>query len=86
MENAVDVEQDAVGLLQGAAGRHDVIEDEGAFVHFRQEVGAESLVGEVCAQQKEQTGSGKPPGSLQSGAEDALVEAEDGRHEAAVVF
>ena len=44
----------AVGLGQRAARRHDVVEDEAAFVHLRQQVGAERLVAEVGADDQQQ--------------------------------
>ena len=44
VEDAVDVEEDAVGLLQRRACGHDVVEDEGALVHFGEQVGAESSI------------------------------------------
>ena len=37
-QHRFDVTDDAIGLCQGTAGRHDVVEDESAFVHFRQQV------------------------------------------------
>ena len=49
VEDAVDVEEDAVGFLQRGAGGHDVVEDEGAFVHLGEQVGAEgSISNEHC--------------------------------------
>ena len=41
--------EDLAVALKRAAGRHDVVEDEAAFVHLGQQIGAEALVGEVCA-------------------------------------
>ena len=49
VENLLDVGEHAVGLGERAAGRHEVVEDEGAFVHLGQEIGAEGLVAEVGA-------------------------------------
>ena len=42
--NAVDVLENAVGLGQRAARGHDVVENEAALVHLRQQIGAEQLV------------------------------------------
>ena len=41
VKDALDVLEDAVGLCKGAARRHDVVEDEAAFVHLGQQIGAE---------------------------------------------
>ncbi len=41
VEDLLDVGEDAVGLGERGAGGHDVVEDEGAFVHLGQQVGAE---------------------------------------------
>ena len=42
-EDPLDVLQNAVGLGERAARGHDVVEDEAAFVHLRQQVGAKRL-------------------------------------------
>ena len=39
-QDLLDVLQDAVGLGQRGAGGHEVVEDEGAFVHLGQQIGA----------------------------------------------
>ena len=78
VEDLVDVEEDAVGLLEGGTGGHDVVEDEAAFIHFGEEVGAEAFVSEEDADDEKAAGSGEPERLGESEAEDALVEAEDG--------
>ncbi len=40
MEDAFYVFKDAVGFCEGVAGGHDVVEDETAYVHLGQEIGA----------------------------------------------
>ena len=45
-QDPFDVLEDAVGLGERAAGGHDVVEDEAAFVHLREQVGAEGSVAE----------------------------------------
>ena len=55
-----------------AAGGHDVVEDEAALVHLRQQIGAEAFVGEVGAddeeRQSERRASKRPGQSDQSSA------------------
>ena len=51
--------EDAVGLGERAAGGHDVVEDEAAFVHLGQQVGAERVVAEVCADDEQDADAGE---------------------------
>ena len=53
---------------EGGAGGHDVVEDEAAFIHFGEEVGAEALVGEEDAEDEKAAGGGEPEGFGEGGS------------------
>ena len=46
-EDLVNAREHLVGGGDGASGGHDVVEDEAAFVHLREQVGTERVVAEV---------------------------------------
>ena len=46
LQNLLDAQQHVVGIVQGRSRGHQVIEDESAFVHFRQQIAAERLIAE----------------------------------------
>ena len=50
VQNPLDVLKYTIGFCQRAARGHDVVEHETAFVHLRQQIGAQALVGEPCPQ------------------------------------
>ena len=49
-EDSLDVLENAIRLGERTAGRHDVVENETALVHFGQQVGSERRVADVNAQ------------------------------------
>ena len=59
-QNALDVLQNAIGLAERTAGGHDVVEDEAALVHLRQQVGAKRLVAGPGAEHQQQTRAADP--------------------------
>ena len=75
VQDALDVLQHAVGLGQRAAGGHDVVEDEAAFVHLRQQVGAERLVADPGADDQQQAGAAEPQRLGQRPVEHAAMDA-----------
>src|SRR6266481_20570 len=52
-ENCFDVLEDSVCLGKRAAGGHDVVEDEAALVHLREQIGAEGSIGNNGAYDEE---------------------------------
>src|SRR6185437_12596404 len=81
-QDALDAFEHGIGFGERAAGRHDVVEDEAALVHFRQQVGAEGLVAEVRSRHQRQAHQDEPEGSGEGAAEPALVEADHAAEEA----
>ncbi len=59
-QDVLDVVEDAVGLGERTARGHDVVEDKAAFVHLRQQVGAEGFVAGPCADDQYQAGHPQP--------------------------
>ena len=84
MENLLDVLKDAVGLGEGGAGGGEVIEDESAFVHGGEEVGAEGVVAEVAGDDEQEAGGGEGDRPGEREVEDACVHVEDAPHDRAV--
>ena len=82
LENCFDVLEDAVGLGERAAGGHDVVEDEAAFVHLGQQVGAERLIAKDCAYDEEKACKQQVEAAVEGAGEPSLVEVQDLAHEA----
>ena len=59
-KDALDMVENAVGLSERTAGGHDVVEDESAFVHLRQQIGAQRLVANVRGDNQQQAGHAEP--------------------------
>ena len=74
---------DAIGFLQRAPRRHDVIENEAAFVHVRKQVGAELAVAQVGDRDQNHAEASEPDRMLQRAAQPALIEHDDSLEEAA---
>ncbi len=55
IEDALDMLENPIGLGEGTSCGHDVVEDEAALVHLGQQVRAEGGVGEVGADEQNQT-------------------------------
>ncbi len=84
VEDLLDVGEHAVGLGERGSGGGEVVEDEGAFVHLGQEVGAEGAVAEVGAGDQDEAGEAEIEWAAERPGEDALVRAEDAAHDGAV--
>src|SRR6185437_14515292 len=76
-QDAFDPLEHGIGLGERAARRHHVIEDKAAFIHFREQVGAERLVAEIRSRDQRQAHEGKPHRPRQRAAQPALVEPND---------
>ena len=76
VQDALDMLKNAIGLAQRTAGRHDVVEDEAALIHLRQQVGAERLVAGPGADDKQQAGAADPERLGQRPVQRAFVEFE----------
>ena len=59
-KDALNVLEDAIGLVEGAAGGHDVVENETAFVHLWEQVGAEVAVANIRPDHEDKTGDAQP--------------------------
>ena len=82
-EDALDMLENAVGLGERTAGGHDVVEDESALVHLRQQIGAERPVAEVGADHEQQAGDAEPQRLGQRPVEHAAMEFENAAEKAA---
>ena len=81
-ENLFDAQQHLVGVRQSRSGRHDVVENESAFIHCRQQVAAERPIAEVGADDQRDAGDSKHQRISQHEAQRALIAAGDSSHEA----
>ena len=73
VEDLLDVGEHAVGLGERGAGGGEVVEDEGAFVHLGQEVGAEGLIAEVGCRRPGRGRRGRDRVGGEDPGEDGLV-------------
>ena len=74
MQNALDMFEDAVGLVERTAGGHDVVENESAFIHLRQQVGAEGLIAGPCADDEQHADAADPERLGECPVENAAME------------
>ena len=84
-KDALNVLKDAIGLVEGAAGGHDVVENETAFVHLWEQVGAEVAVANIRPDHEDKTGDAQPKRAGERLVEQAAMNGEDAHHEAAGV-
>src|SRR5260370_42325816 len=73
LKNLLDVQEDAIGLGEGAAGRSEIVENESSFVHGGEEVGAEKFVAQEGKSDDQDRAGGQHPRPLQNGAHRARV-------------
>ena len=85
VEDLLDVGEDAVGLSERGSGGGEVVEDEGAFVHLGQEVGAEGLVAEPGSGDQDEAGEAEIEWAAEEPGENGLVRAKDATHDGAVL-
>ncbi len=74
VQDALNVLENAVGLGERTARGHDVVEDEAAFVHLRQQIGAERLVPEPGGDHQQEAGTAKPERLGQRPVEHAVMD------------
>ena len=76
----------AVGLFERGAGGHDVVDDEAAFVHGGQQVGAAVAVAEVGAADQQEAENRQQQRVLEGQAQHALVGVHEPARHAAVLL
>ena len=81
VQDAVDVLQHAIGLGQRAARGHDVVENEAALIHLRQQIGAKRLVAGPGADYQQQADGAGPQRLGQNPVENALMHAQRALHQ-----
>ena len=81
LKNFLNVQEDAVGFSERTAGRREVIENESAFVHGREEVRAEKVVTQEGKSDDQDGTCYQHPGPLQDGTHDAHVKLHDATKE-----
>ena len=83
VENTIHMLQNAVCLIERTARGHDVVKDEAAFVHLRQQVGAKRLVSENVATTSRSTCAAEPQRLGQRPIQNLAMNAENAREQAA---
>ena len=82
-EDLFDAEQYLIGICQRGAGGHQVVEDEAAFVHFRQQIAAERVVAEIGNHDEAGGAESQHQRTRQGEAKRAAVDAGEAAHHAA---
>ena len=77
LKNLFNVQENAVGLSERAAGRCEVVENESAFVHGREEVRAEKIVAQEGKSDDQDGACDQHPRPHHEGAHDARVKVHD---------
>src|SRR6266702_2276865 len=85
VENLLDVSEDAVGFGERGAGGGQVVQDERAFVHCGQEIGAERVVRKVGGYDEGRADQSQDDWTRQRPGEDPSVGGEDAPHDGAVL-
>ena len=82
-QDALHMIEHAVGFSERAARGHDVVKDEAALIHFREEIGGETLVRAPRADNQQQAGCAQPQRLGQRPLQHPPVNAQNTRHHAA---
>ncbi len=73
-QHLLDVADHAIGFLQRTSGGRKIVNDEAAFIHFRQQVGTQQLIAAKRRDHQDHGENGNPPGTIEREAQPAFVE------------